>query len=182
MVNGINMAIGIPGIRRPVVRNFIYLCCFVLFFSCKNSTQSGVDRLKEPGKQTARKTKPPGSYPDTVRIKPPAAVFFSPDSIQLEKIKAVTAPAVFESQLHEYYYQIRNSKIVLKKYYPGVKIIEAKNCRYLWFLFRNGSGTYYDLDSQGDPFGLLIFDGVKDPRLVDMTNIDTDLGFYFSKS
>ena len=38
-----------------------------------------------------------------------------------------------------------------------------------------------DLNTQNDPCGILLFDGRQAPRLVDMTNIETELGFYFSK-
>jgi hypothetical protein len=37
------------------------------------------------------------------------------------------------------------------------------------------------LNDKNDPFGIFLFDGVQSPRLVDMTNIESELGFYFSK-
>jgi hypothetical protein len=37
-----------------------------------------------------------------------------------------------------------------------------------------------DLNTQNDPCGIFIFDGHKKAKLADMTNIDSELGFYFS--
>jgi len=51
-------------------------------------------------------------------------------------------------------------------------------------IFENGSNgkvEVIDLNTKNDPCGLFVFNGQKPPLLVDMTNIDTDLGFYFSK-
>ena len=45
----------------------------------------------------------------------------------------------------------------------------------------NKSKVSIDLNDKNDICGLFLFDGKKDPALVDMPNIDTQLGFYFSK-
>ena len=150
--------------------------------SCSNSPGSHTSILPPPvsAKVVAHK-KPPGSFSDTIVIKVPSAVFYSADSLQLEKIRAVTDSSVFESLEHEFFFQVRNSKIVLKQYYPKVNIIVVKNARYLLFKKNSGSTNLIDLDTLNDASGLFAFDGRKDPRLLDMTNIDTELGFYFNK-
>jgi hypothetical protein len=58
---------------------------------------------------------------------------------------------------------------------------EVVNGRYILFKKSDGKVEVIDLNTKNDPCGLFIFDGQKSPLLVDMTNIDTDLGFYFSK-
>lgn len=127
-------------------------------------------------------TKPPSSYSDTAQIDSPAAVFYTPDSLQWEKIKAVTDPGVFESTQHDCFYQMRYSRIVLKKLYPKVKIVEGLHARFLLFKKRNGSSEYIDLDKKNDACGIFLFDGQKSPRLADMPNIESELGFYFSST
>ena len=52
--------------------------------------------------------------------------------------------------------------------------------RYILFEPADGRNECIDLDSLNDPCGILIFDRNKEARLVDMTNIDTELGFYFA--
>ena len=127
------------------------------------------------------KTKPPSSYSDTVEIVSSSAVFYNADSVQLERIKAATEAGIFESLMHEFFYQMRNSRIVLKKYYPQIEICEVKNARYLLFKKTGGGKELIDLNNNNDPFGILLFDGLQSPRLVDMTNIESELGFYFSR-
>lgn len=127
---------------------------------------------------TRSRTKPASSYADTIEISSLSAVFYSPDSVQLERIKAVTDTSIFKSIMHDCFYQMRNARMVIKKYYPGVKIIEIRNARYLLFN-KNGSPEYIDLDKKNDQCGLFLSDGHQPPRLVDMTNIDSELGFYF---
>lgn len=148
--------------------------------SCSGSPQQPTRDLDKAGKNSEHH-KPKSSFTDTVKIFSPAAVFYSPDSLQLEKIKVITEPSVFESTVHDCFYQARNSRIVLEKYYPGIPVIEVKNARYLQWVYADGKQDYFDLDEQGDPCGIIIFDGHQSPRVVDMMNIETELGFYFSK-
>lgn len=93
----------------------------------------------------------------------------------------MTDPMIFEGTMHDCFYQMRNSRTILKQYYPKVKVKEVVNERCILFKKSNGKVEIIDLNSKNDPCGLFIFDGQKSPLLVDMTNIDTDLSFYFLK-
>lgn len=158
----------------------VFFLTAILNLSCSDAPpQAGQHQEVENSKLS--KTKPASSYSDTIKINSPAAVFYTPDSLQLEKIKAITEPGIFESTMHDCFYQMRNSRVILKQYYTHVKIIEVKNVRYLLFERQSGKKEYFDLNAQNDPCGIIIFDSRKTPRLVDMTNIESELGFYFSK-
>jgi len=159
----------------------VFTLTVVVYLSCSDSHRQGNAELNESPNKSVIKNKPAGSYSDTLKIKSPAAVIFNPDSLQLEKIKAITEPAIFESTMHDCFYQVRNSRIVIMKHYTYVKIIETKKARYLLFEKQGGEKEYVDLNDINDPCGLFIFDGHHNPRLVDMTNIETELGFYFAK-
>ena len=163
---------------HSLFRAFIILFSAILF-SCNeqkgNATKANAVTSQEPD----HPVKPPSSYTDTLQIDKEAAVFFSPDSLQLEKIKATTQKMNFESMTHESYYQMRNARIVLKKYRPGLTIMETSKCRFLNFHNRDGSRTCIDLDKKGDIWGIYFFTPGKEPELIDMMNIDTALGFYF---
>lgn len=158
---------------------FIYFLSTLFFFSCTNSTrQKPIINKSEIIENIKRK--PSSSFSDTVKINSPAAVFFKPDSLQLEKIKITTDSAVFESMEHDCFYQERNAGIVIKKLYPKLTILEIKKARYLHFEFDKNKRIYIDLDKK-DPCGIFIFDGHKAPLFVDMTNLESELGFYFEK-
>ncbi len=125
--------------------------------------------------------KPSATYSDTLFINKKAAVFYNPDSIQMEKIKQINKEMVFKSMEHECFFQQRNSKIILKKYWPKISIIENTHARYLVFLKADQKRVIIDLNTKNDICGIFLFEKDKEPILVDMTNIDTELGFYFKK-
>jgi hypothetical protein len=152
----------------------------ILFgISCTNNSTKKEEPLEKPKQEKPLLTKPPSSYQDTLLIDKTAAVFYHPDSMQLEKIKKIEDSMVYEGTMHEYFYQMRNSRIVIKKSWPNIKIIEANNVRYLLFKKKNNETTTIDLDTKGDPHGLFLFDQKHDPELADMMNIDNELPRYF---
>ena len=162
--------------KTGIVYIFIVAC-----LACSEQVkQKPVTEVTKPAADTIR-VKPPSHYDDTLNISGAAAVFYYPDSLQDQTIKKITDPAIYNSSIHEMFYQMRNSKIVLHKYYPLIKIREARNMRYLRFKGTDGKSQYIDLNKKNDARGLFIFDGKQSPRLVDMTNIETELGFYFKK-
>jgi hypothetical protein len=156
----------------------VFFLTAIIILSCSDSPRQTIDPKHEIESQ---KKKPGSSYSDTIVINSPAAVFYTPDSTQLKKIKAITDSVIFEGTMHDCFYQMKNSRKILKQNYAKVEIIEVKNARYLVFNKLDGGKEYLDLNAQNDPCGLFIFDGHKTPRMVDMTNIETALEFYFTK-
>jgi hypothetical protein len=144
-----------------------------------SDTRRQVEQTVHPERRKSA-TKPPTTYTATVEISYPSAVFYSADSVQLENIKAVTDSGVFESIVHDCYYQMKNARHVLKEYYPAIKIVEVDKARYLLFKSARGDERI-DLNEKNDPCGLLLYDGRKPARLVDMTNINSELRFYYMK-
>ncbi|MEO7266023.1 MAG: hypothetical protein ABIW38_13995 [Ferruginibacter sp.] len=161
--------------------HFIFLLIIASCYSCTGTT--GSKELAGKQEQLEKKVyqKPTSGFTDSIIINFPAAVFYNPDSLQLQKIKAVTDAGVFESTMHDCFYQQRNAHRVLKAYYPRIKIIEITQARYLVFKSAKAVLATIDLDTKYDPCGMFIFDQLKAPIFVDMTNVDTQLGFYFSK-
>lgn len=158
----------------------LFYSAVIVIMSCVNSpvkeeaqkTNAGLTR--QPGK-------PPATYQDTLTIGFPAAVFYHADSLQLQKIKELTGERLFEAQMHEYFFQMRNARMVLNRERKHIKLAEAKNVRFLLFIKNNKDAVCIDLDTKNDPYGLILFDGKKNPTLIDMMNIETQLNFYFDK-
>ena len=126
-------------------------------------------------------TKPPSSFQDTMQIDFLAAVFYIPDSLQLEKIRELTDSAIFEAAMHEYFFQMRNARLSIKRDWPQLKIVEVKNVRWLLFHGKGNDSTYIDLNTRNDSHGLFLFQPGKKPHYADMMNIDTELSYYFKK-
>ncbi len=160
---------------------FIYNLLFLVIISCSDAPQQIIAVQNKIEEKPIEKNKPGSNFPDTLTINLPAAVFYSPDSLQLEKIKSVTSANVFDGIMHEDFYLMRNAHIVIRKYYPKLKIIEAKNVRYLLFIKADKSTDCIDLDTKKDVYGLIAFNRKQPPLVVDMANIDSELGFYFPK-
>ena len=156
----------------------LWLLSGIIIFSC--SAPPGKTNINEIKKESI-KTKPSTNATDTIIINFPAAIFFTPDSFQLEAIRSITDSIVFESMKHDCFFQMRNSRNLLTSQYPKIKIREAANARYLLFEMIDGQKKIIDLNQNNDPCGVYLFHPAKQPKLTDMTNIDTELGFYFPK-
>ena len=149
--------------------------------SCSsNSSHDDIEKDSSSSSQRAH-TKPPSTFHDTLKIDFSVAVFYLPDSLQLEKIKELTDSAIFDAMLHEYFFQMKNARISIKRDWPGLKIVEAKNVRFILFHGKDDDFTYIDLNTKNDSHGLILFQPGKKPHFADMMNIDTELGYYFKK-
>ena len=160
-----------------------------IFYTFLLITVIGIVSCTNPSTQTVpadenkenTKSKPPSSFSDTIVVNIPSAIFFNPDSLQLIKIKAITDSMVFKSMEHDCFFQMRNARNIIDKYYLGVEIINLTKARFLLFEYKNGIKELIDLDSNNDPCGIYLFDGSRKPVITDMTNIETALSNYFEK-
>jgi hypothetical protein len=154
----------------------------LLFFACSGTVQKDNQEKKKNNAAVPIAVKKPGSsFNDTFFIMVRSAVFYAPDSMQLAAIKKVNEKSVFESLTHESFFQMRNARLVLRKYWPGIKIIEISRYRWLSFIKSDKTKSIVDLNTKNDISGIFLFDPKKNPELADMMNIDTALGFYFEK-
>ena len=87
---------------------------------------------------------------------------------------------IYEGSMHEFFYQMRNAKSVIKKTWPWLSVIELKNHRFITFVKSNGKADCIDLNNKNDVYGLFVFNGRKSPLFVDMTNIETVVSFYLN--
>jgi hypothetical protein len=165
-------------------QSFIFFFISFLLSGCSNRESSeknnnGPQKAAPP--PSVQYKKPPASFNDTLAIENRAAVFYLPDSLQLDKIKTISKKENYETEVHNCFFLMQNARNVLKKYWPKIHIIETSQNRFLLFLKANKTKTCIDLNNEGDMCGIFLFDGKKEPELVDMMNIDTALGFYFDK-
>lgn len=151
---------------------------FLTSFSCNNNDNAKKETVTTVQKLTKPFVKSPATYSDTLIINFPAAVFYHPDSLQLIKIKELTDSMVFDGSMHEYFYQMRNARMVIKKTWPGLTIVESKKYRFILFMKKDKIVECIDLNTKNDSYGLFVFNGIKSPVPVDMTNIETEISFY----
>jgi hypothetical protein len=164
---------------------YIIVVIIALFlFSCTGPVDPGMKYHRtdsvSPLKKDNRK-KPPSSFQDTVTIRTRSAVFYHPDSLQLIKIKTVNEKMIFESLMHDCFYQMRNARLVIQRDWPTIQIIDISKIRWLNFIRPDGKKKIIDLDAVNDICGIYLFDPARDPERIDMMNIDTELEYYFKK-
>jgi hypothetical protein len=162
---------------------FYHPLLFIFLFTASITSCLQKERKKKeamPQTPAAHYKKPPSSFTDTLVIRGPAAVFFTADTVQLEKIKAITEPQIFESTTHDCFFQQRNAKQVLKKYWPQIHIIDIADIRFLHFIGNKQEHIYRDLNEINDMCGLVLFKNGKLPEIADMMNVETALHTYFN--
>jgi hypothetical protein len=158
------------------------LCMAAILCACHNNDKEVKLNTGSSNKTNAvTSIKVAGSFQDTLIISSPSAVFYYPDSLQLLKIKAQTEPAIYEGLVHEYFFQMRNAHIVIKKTWPALNIIDSRRYRYLLFIKANGKKNCIDLDKKKEPFGLIVFNGKKTAQAIDMSNAETGISFYLKE-
>ncbi|MEP7164859.1 MAG: hypothetical protein ABI741_09195 [Ferruginibacter sp.] len=160
---------------------FISFFTILIIFACTDTTQKNIEQKNDTIPVIHVLTKPASSFTDTLIINAVSAVFFNPDPQQLEKIRASIKNPVYESMDHDCFFQMRNARIVLKKNWPQVQMIETSRARFLLFIKANKSRTCIDLDLKSDMCGIFLFDRIKEPTLIDMMNVDTALEYYFKR-
>jgi len=167
--------------RSTLLRVIILIFGLIYLDSCTSTGSSKRKNGEIPATSHAQYKKPSSSFSDTLVINSVSAVLYNPDSLQLNKIKAITKNELYETEVHNCLYLMRNARMVLKKYWPHIHVIETTEYRYLLFIKADNSQTCIDLDTEEDMCGIFLFDRKKEPELIDMMNIDTALGFYFKE-
>jgi len=162
------------------------ICFGVLAYACLASCGHGNDHQLPPVKSKAASAahsriipKPGSGFQDTLVVRIKSAVFYQPDSQQMEKIRAVNQQNIFEMLVHDCHYQMLNARTELRLHWPSIRIIDAAHVRYVRFVKSSGISVCVDLDAKNDICGVLLFDTKKDPVMADMPNIDTVLNYYF---
>jgi hypothetical protein len=164
------------------VLKFGMMAIILLTNSCSQSSEKNKKQRKES--QIPRPPlikKPPSSFADTIFINSASAVFYNPDSLQLENIKLVNEKNVYATITHDCYYMMQNARNVIRQQWPRIRIVEAINARYLLFVKKDHSKICIDLNTRNNICGLFLFDPKKNPEVVDMPNINTAMGFYFGQ-
>jgi hypothetical protein len=129
-------------------------------------------------------SKPGSSFRDTLFISDsPVVVFYNPDKAQLDSFKLITTSSVFQSRTHEFFFQQRNAKIILKRDWQKLKKVESEKARYIVFKSHNSKKIHVvDLNVLEDISGMILWDGRNKPHPIDMMSVETELSYYFIKN
>jgi hypothetical protein len=138
-----------------------------LFTSCINNDRAGKN-LQQPATIDNF---------DTLTIDRKAAVFYSPDSIQIEKRKKEIGEDGFYVGADDYLNYLQTSQDFLDS--VKLPIIDAKDKKYLKFILDDKSQTVIKLDTLPELWGIYFFNPGKKEALVNITMIYEEYNNYF---
>jgi len=111
---------------------------------------------------------------DTLVIKEPCAVVFRPDSLKLKKLKNESTPDEYDIIIDDAMYYLNQSSIFLNE--KDVKLVDTESNKVI-FIKENKEYLFINLDSLY--WGIILFDGKQNPKIVEMTNIEEEYNGYF---
>ena len=116
---------------------------------------------------------------DTLTIAKTAAVFYQPDSLQIQKRMKQVGETDFRIGMDDYIYSVNTSVEFLQK--QGLPVLDAKNRKYLKFVSADKKFQLIKLDTLQELWGMYLFDPDKKPHYADITGIEEDYKTYYSR-
>ena len=154
---------------------------FLTLVSCSNKIEKkDKANLQQPSVDSLSKVKDTLArvdHSDTLTINRKAAVFYSPDSIQIAKRKKEIGEENFYVGADDYLYYLHTSYDFLDS--VKLPILDAKDKKYLRFIRDNKSQTIIRLDTLPELWGIYFFNPGKKEKLVDMLDISEEYNSYF---
>lgn len=114
---------------------------------------------------------------DTLTIDGRSAVFFQPDSLQMEERMKKVGEKDFRAGADDYIYYINISAEFLEK--QGLPVMNAKGKKYLKFVTSDKKVELVKLDTLSELWGMYLFDPEKKPHYADIVEIEEDYKNYF---
>jgi hypothetical protein len=114
---------------------------------------------------------------DTMLVDKKCVVFFQPDSALIELHMKKSKEEDFRAGADDYMYYINESWQYLDK--KGIKILDAKDKKYLGFISVDKKMQLVKLDTLPDLWGLYFFDPAKQPHYADIMDIESDYDNYY---
>jgi hypothetical protein len=157
----------------------------LLFLSCasgerKSKTIDTADKKTAKGDAVLLKQeeiKNRDASADTLVVNKRVAVFYEPDSIQIEKKKKKIGEENYQVGLDDYAYYINESITYLEK--KELPVVETKFKKYIKFILQDGTERWIKKDTLPDMWGIFLFDPLKEPYKADEMDMEAEYEKYF---
>lgn len=153
---------------------------FLLIFACSPSTEKTSTEVQESSKDSLtiiKNDEDSINSNDILVIDSKVAVFYSPDSLQIEKRKKEIGEEKFYIGVDDYLNSVFESREFLKD--TKLPIIDAKGKKYIKFTRNDKLQTIIKLDTLTEPWGVYFFDPSKNAMQADMLRINEEYANYF---
>src|SRR6476469_7891390 len=97
--------------KTTLLRVFLLIVVFIQFYSCTNRSSKENKTEMPANSHAVQYKKPSSSFSDTLIINKISAVFYNPDSLQLNKIQAITKKELYETDVHNCFYLTGNARM-----------------------------------------------------------------------
>ena len=114
---------------------------------------------------------------DTLTVNNKTAVFFQPDSAQMEEQKRVVGSRKFMSGVDDNISNVSTSTQYLAQ--QGLPVVEAIDKKFIKFVSADNTVQVIKLDTMQKLWGAYLFDPKKAPQVADIAKIDKDFKRYF---
>lgn len=153
----------------------------LIFYSCNSDTvQKPTNHENSPlAKEIDINASASSTDSNVLIINTKTAVFYEPDSIQIEKRKSQGNEEDFYAGADDYLWYMNESFNYLDS--VQLPITNVREKRILKFVNVDGESTIINLDTLSDLWGVYFFDGQKSPMEADILDIGSDYNKYFNK-
>jgi len=114
---------------------------------------------------------------DTLTIDSRCAVFYQPDSLQIEKRVKEVGEESFRVGADDYMYYLHLAIEYLKN--QKLPIINAKDMKYVQFMMADEKAELIKLDTLQDLWGMYLFTPKQAPHFTDILTIEDEYKAYF---
>lgn len=114
---------------------------------------------------------------DTLTIDEKSAVFFQPDSLQIERRKKKAGETDFYAGADDYIFYMNSALQFLDS--VKLKTVEARDKKYLRFVGRDASQQLIRIDTLSELWGMYFFEPSKTARLANVLDIDESYSSYY---
>lgn len=119
---------------------------------------------------------PPGET-DTLTVDAKAAVFYQPDSLQIEARMKEVGEEDFRAGMDDYLYYLNQSWQYLEG--QGLMLLDAKGKKFIKFVTTHNSIQLVRLDTVPELWGVYLFDPAKGSYHADMTTMEEEYKNYY---
>jgi hypothetical protein len=114
---------------------------------------------------------------DTLLISEKAAIFITPDSLRIEKLKQEGSEEDFNVTANDYLYYMGTAQEFLDS--VKVRVVDVENEKFIKFVGSNKKRQLITISKQLEPWSIYFFDPAKKAKQVDMTAIEEEYKDYF---
>lgn len=156
----------------------LLLPCVLALASCATN-DSAKERANVADKLSKAEVPSPPVSPgetDTLVVDAKAAVFYQPDSLQIEARKKEAGEEDFRAGMDDYLYYMNQSWQYLEG--QRLPVLDAKGTKFIKFVTANGI-QLVRLDTLSELWGVYLFDPSKGAYKADMTAVEAEYKNYY---